>query len=66
MPRGAATEPKNPSIPGITRTVWGQQKLEQSFPKLKEDISADICVIGGSITGASIAYSLQKEGALLS
>lgn len=49
-------------IPGVTETVWDQHKLTYRFPKLEEDTTADVCVIGAGIVGASIAYSLQKEG----
>jgi len=30
--------------------------------KLEEDIEADVCIIGGGITGISIAYELSKQG----
>ena len=47
----------------MTKTVWDQDKITLRFPKLEEDTSADVCVIGAGITGACIAYQLQKEGA---
>ncbi len=34
----------------------------QSFPELNETISADICIIGGGITGIVTAYALAKQG----
>jgi NADH dehydrogenase FAD-containing subunit len=44
----------------------GWQDLKPKYSQLAEDTEADICVIGGGITGLSVAYSLQKSGALLS
>ena len=32
------------------------------FPSLKENLSADVVVIGAGISGLSIAYNLSKEG----
>lgn len=37
-------------------------KLVESFPSLEEDISCDVCIIGGGITGISCAYYLSKHG----
>src|SRR6218665_466807 len=36
---------------------------QQAYPTLKKDISCDVAVIGGGITGALISYYLQKSGA---
>jgi len=33
------------------------------YPKLQENLSADVCVIGAGISGLSIAYNLVKAGA---
>jgi glycerol-3-phosphate dehydrogenase len=38
------------------------QDLKPRYSQLAEDTEADICVVGGGITGLSIAYSLQKSG----
>ena len=32
------------------------------FPKLDRDLEVDVCIVGGGITGLSIAYALAKEG----
>ncbi len=33
-----------------------------SYPSLQNDISCDVLIVGGGITGALIAYQLSKEG----
>ena len=32
------------------------------YPQLKEDLKADVCVIGAGMDGLSIAYQLAKAG----
>lgn len=36
--------------------------VEKRFPKLEEDISTDIAIVGGGIAGISSAYYLQEAG----
>lgn len=38
------------------------QDLKPKYSQLAEDTEADICVVGGGITGLCVAYSLQKSG----
>ncbi|EIE23568.1 DAO-domain-containing protein [Coccomyxa subellipsoidea C-169] len=47
---------------GLARTVWDQEKQAYKFPSLKENLSADVVVIGAGISGLSIAYNLSKQG----
>lgn len=44
------------------RTPWLRKAEETFYPPLQEDIEADVCVIGGGITGITTAYLLQEEG----
>lgn len=39
-----------------------QSKIPNQYPYLSEDISCDAVIVGGGITGALCAYSLQKAG----
>ena len=37
---------------------WNENTDCKENPKLEKDIDTDICIIGGGITGISIAYQL--------
>jgi len=43
-------------------SVWVKGPETVSFPKLKENKSTDVLIIGGGIAGVLCAYKLQKEG----
>lgn len=46
-----------------TETFWPiKNAQETSYPSLQKDITAEILIIGGGITGALIAYKLINEG----
>jgi glycine/D-amino acid oxidase-like deaminating enzyme/nitrite reductase/ring-hydroxylating ferredoxin subunit len=46
-----------------TRSVWYEGKHpEPAFSPLHEHMTADVCIIGGGVTGLTTAYMLQKEG----
>ncbi len=49
-------------VPGVTETAWDLHKRDYKYPPLTQDATADVCVIGAGITGACVAYSLQKAG----
>lgn len=36
--------------------------IQNNYSSLDKDISVDVCVIGGGITGISAAYMLTKAG----
>jgi glycine/D-amino acid oxidase-like deaminating enzyme/nitrite reductase/ring-hydroxylating ferredoxin subunit len=43
-------------------SVWKEQTGETSFPSLNSDITVDVVIIGGGITGITAAYNLFKAG----
>ncbi len=50
-------------IVGTRTGAWSQEKLEQRFPALRgDDISCDVCIVGGGLSGLCTAYRLAKEG----
>ncbi len=44
------------------KSLWQSSVDFPSFPQLKEDISTDVLIIGGGITGILNAYMLKKQG----
>ncbi len=51
-----ADEARGPDlVPGLAKTLWGQQHLAPQYPRLQESISTDVCVIGGGLAGLSVA-----------
>lgn len=44
------------------KTAWQRTVELEFYPQLREDIEADIVIIGGGITGITTAYLLAKEG----
>jgi heterodisulfide reductase subunit A-like polyferredoxin len=47
-----------PSDSGATTSPWMRTHLPE-LPPLESDCKADVCVIGGGITGLSTAYLLR-------
>ena len=43
-------------------SFWNENTDCKEYPKLEKDIDTDICIIGGGITGISIAYQLLNKG----
>lgn len=43
-------------------SVWMDTSSKTSFPKLEDDISTDVVVIGGGIAGITTAYMLDQKG----
>jgi glycine/D-amino acid oxidase-like deaminating enzyme/nitrite reductase/ring-hydroxylating ferredoxin subunit len=41
---------------------WSKEARQTSFPTLAENITADVAVIGGGITGITTAYLLSQKG----
>lgn len=47
---------------GITPTLWHNDYTPSLLTELNENISTDICIIGGGIAGLSMAYNLCQAG----
>ena len=47
---------------GESVSVWFKNSSMPSFSTLNEDLSVDVCIIGGGIAGLTTAYLLMKEG----
>ena len=43
-------------------SLWHAQTKLPQFPKLEKDITADVLVIGGGMTGMLCAYFLEQAG----
>ena len=43
-------------------SYWNENKDTREYPKLNQNISADVCIIGGGITGIQTAYYLANKG----
>ncbi|EFN55349.1 hypothetical protein CHLNCDRAFT_134365 [Chlorella variabilis] len=51
------------AVPGLAaQSPWNQKSLAVKYPPLKQDIKADVAVIGAGIAGLSCAYNLAKAG----
>ena len=46
----------------MEKSLWIVDSCETNYPELKEDINAEVCIIGGGIVGAITAYLLEKNG----
>ncbi|WP_025949219.1 FAD-dependent oxidoreductase [Geobacillus thermocatenulatus] len=50
------------SLPSTVEPYWRDSVSLPSFPKLDADISVDVAVIGGGISGITTAYLLATQG----
>ncbi|MEK3886792.1 FAD-dependent oxidoreductase [Bacillus sp. FSL K6-3431] len=48
--------------PNHAESYWINSTKLESFPQLEKDITVDVAIIGGGITGITTAYNLIKEG----
>ncbi|RJQ31037.1 FAD-binding oxidoreductase [Candidatus Parcubacteria bacterium] len=46
----------------MAESTWAEEKKTKTYPKLGEDMSTDVLIIGAGITGVLTAYLLAKEG----
>ena len=47
---------------GANNTLWLADNHRPNFPPLSQDITTDVCIIGGGIAGLTAAYRLTCEG----
>lgn len=51
----------NEMIKDNTKSPWEEVEIPQ-YETLSQNITTDVCVVGGGISGVSIAYQLAKKG----
>lgn len=51
-----------PAISGQSVSVWMATATVPQEPALRENTSADVCVVGAGIAGLTTAYLLAQEG----
>ena len=62
LPQQGVAEQENQAIPGLRHTVWDQNDQRVEYPKLQQDMSTDVVIVGAGIAGLSVAYNLVKQG----
>lgn len=50
------------NLPPESYWIASSRELAAEYPALKEDVKADVVIVGGGITGITCAYLLKKEG----
>ncbi len=45
-----------------TISVWRATAPQAGFPTLQEEVTADVVIVGGGITGVTLALSLAEQG----
>jgi glycine/D-amino acid oxidase-like deaminating enzyme/nitrite reductase/ring-hydroxylating ferredoxin subunit len=60
-PKDSTVEEKG--LPGRPVSLWIATTPETSYAQLPGDISVDVCILGGGITGISTAFLLKQTGA---
>lgn len=49
----------------INKSIWSDTKILKNYKSLNKDISVDILIIGGGITGINILYNLKDKDVIL-
>lgn len=44
----------------MNKSYWQKTRHKQEYPSLQKDLNVDIVIIGGGLTGISLAYRLKK------
>jgi len=47
---------------GLSTSLWLRETPTPKYESLEQNISVDICIVGGGLAGLMTAYYLQKEG----
>lgn len=47
------------------RSIWSDTKINKNYPCVSNDITTDILIIGGGITGINILYNLKDKDVIL-
>ncbi len=53
---------KHPPGSAESLSIWIDTTPSTNYPSLKEDLDADVAIVGGGITGITAAYLLAKAG----
>jgi len=48
--------------PGESLSIWMDTADVPTFPRLAENVTVDVCVVGGGLGGLTTAYLLSREG----
>ncbi|UJH91058.1 FAD-dependent oxidoreductase [Antarcticibacterium sp. 1MA-6-2] len=46
----------------FTNSIWNAHAANQSFSELNEDLTVDVAIVGGGITGVTTAFLLKERG----
>jgi len=50
------------TFPNNTNSLWHETTKLPTYPTLEENLEVDITIVGGGITGITLAYLLRQEG----
>lgn len=56
-------EKASENLAGRPVSLWIATTPETAYPRLPEDLTVDVAVLGGGITGIATAYLLKQSGA---